>query len=153
MFPDRLWGPLCLLSNGYQGILHWGVKRRGREADHSPPSSAEDNAWSYTSTSPIRFMARCSAEEAQGKLYVLKLVPRHEDVWGSAGIAPRILYLDTGWRWVVSFTSRPLYTWGRAGGTHWQNKVRYKLFLCQTKHHATKMHWGVEVWLHNASFF
>jgi len=28
--------------------------RPGREADHSPPSSAEDeNAWNYTSTPPI----------------------------------------------------------------------------------------------------
>jgi hypothetical protein len=32
-----------------------GVKRPGRRADHSPPSSAEvKNAWSYTSTHPIR---------------------------------------------------------------------------------------------------
>jgi hypothetical protein len=32
-----------------------GVKQPGREADHSPPSSAEGkNAWSYTSTPPIR---------------------------------------------------------------------------------------------------
>jgi hypothetical protein len=32
-----------------------GVKRPGREADHTPPSSAEDmKAWSYTSTPPIR---------------------------------------------------------------------------------------------------
>jgi hypothetical protein len=32
-----------------------GVKRLGREADHSSPSSAEvKNAWSYTSTPPIR---------------------------------------------------------------------------------------------------
>jgi hypothetical protein len=32
-----------------------GVKRQGREADHSPPSSAEvKNAWSYISISPIR---------------------------------------------------------------------------------------------------
>jgi hypothetical protein len=31
-----------------------GVKRPEREADHSPPSSAEvKNAWSYTSTTPI----------------------------------------------------------------------------------------------------
>jgi hypothetical protein len=31
------------------------VKRPEREADHSPPSSAEvKNAWSYTSTPPIR---------------------------------------------------------------------------------------------------
>jgi len=32
-----------------------GVKRPEREADHSPPSIAKvKNAWSYTSTSPVR---------------------------------------------------------------------------------------------------
>jgi len=32
-----------------------GVKRAGREADHSPPYSADvNNAWSYISTPPIR---------------------------------------------------------------------------------------------------
>jgi hypothetical protein len=37
------------------GALSLGVKRPGREADHSLPSSAEvKNAWSYTSTPPIR---------------------------------------------------------------------------------------------------
>jgi hypothetical protein len=37
------------------GALSLGVKRPGREADHSPPSSAEvKNVWSYTSTPPIR---------------------------------------------------------------------------------------------------
>jgi hypothetical protein len=36
------------------GAPSLGVKRPGREADHSPPSSAEvKNAWSYTSTPPI----------------------------------------------------------------------------------------------------
>jgi hypothetical protein len=35
--------------------LSLGVKRPGREADHSPPSSAEvKNAWHYNSTPPIR---------------------------------------------------------------------------------------------------
>jgi hypothetical protein len=34
--------------------------------------------------------------------------PRHEGVLGSGGIAPRILYLGTRWRWVVNFTPRPL---------------------------------------------
>jgi hypothetical protein len=38
------------------GALSLGVKQSGREGDHSPPSSAEvKNAWSYTSTPPIRF--------------------------------------------------------------------------------------------------
>jgi hypothetical protein len=37
-----------------------GGMRPGREADHSPPSSAEvKNAWSYTSTSQYVFMAWC----------------------------------------------------------------------------------------------
>jgi hypothetical protein len=38
------------------GALSLGVKRPGRESDHSPPLSAEvKNAWSYTSTPSIRF--------------------------------------------------------------------------------------------------
>jgi hypothetical protein len=42
------------------GPLFLGVKRPGREADHSPPPSAEvKNAWSYTSTSLYAFMALC----------------------------------------------------------------------------------------------
>jgi hypothetical protein len=36
------------------GALSSGVKRPGREADHSPPSSDEvKNAWGYTSTPNI----------------------------------------------------------------------------------------------------
>jgi hypothetical protein len=42
------------------GALSLGVKRPWREADHSPPSSAEvKNAWSYTSTPQYAFMAWC----------------------------------------------------------------------------------------------
>jgi hypothetical protein len=56
--PDRLWGPPNLLSNGYRGALSPGVKRAGREADHSPPTSAEfKKMWIYTSTPPYAFMA------------------------------------------------------------------------------------------------
>jgi hypothetical protein len=37
------------------GALSLGVKQLGHEADHSPPSSAKvKNAWSYTSTPPVR---------------------------------------------------------------------------------------------------
>jgi hypothetical protein len=35
-----------------------GLKRPGREADHSPPASAEvKKMWIYTSTPPYAFMA------------------------------------------------------------------------------------------------
>ena len=33
---------------------------------------------------------------------------RHQGIWGSQSMAPCILNLDTGWRWVVSFTLQPL---------------------------------------------
>jgi len=42
------------------GTLFLGVKRAGREADHSSRSSAEfKKAWSYTSTPPYIFMVWC----------------------------------------------------------------------------------------------
>jgi hypothetical protein len=46
-----------------------GVKRPGREADQSPTSRAEvKNAWSYTSTPPIR-LNEAVPVKAQGQLY------------------------------------------------------------------------------------
>jgi hypothetical protein len=46
-------------------------------------------------------------------LPVLHQVPRHEDVWGSGGIAPRALYLAARWREVDSFTRWHLYHRGK----------------------------------------
>jgi hypothetical protein len=40
-YPDRLWSPPSILSNGYWGVLSPGVKQLGREADHSTSSGAE----------------------------------------------------------------------------------------------------------------
>jgi hypothetical protein len=55
---DRLWGRLNLQC--VPGALSPGVKLQGREADHSPPASAEvKKMWSYTSTPPYAFMAYC----------------------------------------------------------------------------------------------
>jgi hypothetical protein len=40
------------------GTLSPGVKRQGREADHSAPASGEvKKMWVYTSTPPYAFMA------------------------------------------------------------------------------------------------
>jgi hypothetical protein len=51
--PDRLWVPPSILSNGYRG-----VKRPVREADHSPPTTAEvKKIWIYTSILSYAFMA------------------------------------------------------------------------------------------------
>jgi hypothetical protein len=50
-----LLGPTQPAIQWVPGALSLEVKRPGREADHSPPSSAKvKNAWSYTSTPPIR---------------------------------------------------------------------------------------------------
>jgi hypothetical protein len=53
------------------GALSLGVKRPGREADHSPPSNAEvKNAWRYNSTPPIRLHGVVWVK-TQGQLYLI----------------------------------------------------------------------------------
>jgi hypothetical protein len=53
--PDRLWDPPNLVSIVYLEALSPGLKRQGREADHSPPTSAEaKKTWIYETTPPIR---------------------------------------------------------------------------------------------------
>jgi hypothetical protein len=55
--PDQPSDSRSLISNGYRGLLPAGLKRPGREADHSPPTSAEvKNTWNYTSISAYVFM-------------------------------------------------------------------------------------------------
>jgi len=41
--------------------------------------------------------------------HMLNEAPLHGDVLGSVSIAPLFLSLGTSWRWVDSFTPRPLY--------------------------------------------
>jgi hypothetical protein len=53
------------------GALSLGVKRPGREADLSPPSSAKVNAWSYTSTPPYVFMAWCLVKHRDNFTFTL----------------------------------------------------------------------------------
>jgi hypothetical protein len=46
--------------NWVPGDLSPVIKRPGREADHSPPTSAEvKKTWTYTCTPPYVFMAWC----------------------------------------------------------------------------------------------
>jgi hypothetical protein len=77
-----------------QGVpesLSLGVKRPGREADHSLPSSAEiKNAWSYTSTFPVRLHG-VVLSKAQGLYFTLPCFPVvPEPVYQTGcGFAPR----------------------------------------------------------------
>jgi hypothetical protein len=51
-------GPTQLPIQWVVGDVSPGVKRPGREAGHSPPTSAEvTKTWTYTSTPPYIFMA------------------------------------------------------------------------------------------------
>jgi len=63
------------------GALTLGVKRRGHEADHSIPSTAEVKyAWSYISTLPYAFMAWCLVEYRDNSTFYLCLY--YENVCG-----------------------------------------------------------------------
>jgi hypothetical protein len=69
--PDRPWGPLSLLYNGYR-VFPGGKERPGRDADPSPPSTAVvTKEQSYTSTPPV---GRTACTEPQclykGALYL-----------------------------------------------------------------------------------
>jgi hypothetical protein len=55
-----------------------GVKRPGREADHSPPTSTEvKTMWIYTSTSPYAFMTQCLVKHRDN--FTLPLPIKHTD--------------------------------------------------------------------------
>jgi hypothetical protein len=63
----------------------------------------------------------CKVETRKGKKgkrvkLSLCLTKHHamKTYWGSGGIAPHILDLDTRWSWVVSFTFRQLYPQGES---------------------------------------
>jgi hypothetical protein len=63
-------GPTQPPVQGVPGALSLGIKRRRRETENSPPSSADvKNAWSYISTPQYAFMARCSVKDAVTNLF------------------------------------------------------------------------------------
>jgi hypothetical protein len=58
-------GPTLLSIQWVSESLSLEVKRPGREADHSPPSSSEiKNAWSYICAPQYAFMAWCSVKQS-----------------------------------------------------------------------------------------
>jgi hypothetical protein len=65
-------GPTQPLIQWVLGVLSLGIKWPGREADHSPPSSAEvKNGWSYTSIPQCAFMAWCLVKHRDNFTFTL----------------------------------------------------------------------------------
>jgi hypothetical protein len=54
------------------------------------------------------------SQKGNVKLFLLNKNHTMESCRGNGCIAPCILYLGTRWRWVVSFTPRPLYPKGKS---------------------------------------
>jgi hypothetical protein len=115
------------------GALSLGVKRPGREAHQLPPSSSEfKNAWSYISTSQYVFLAWCLVKhrnnftftfyKQKGKKVKMKLslgcilTENHamKAYWGVEVQLHPFFDLGNRWRWLMSFTPRPLYPQGKS---------------------------------------
>jgi hypothetical protein len=64
--PDRLWGATQPPIEWVQGALSPRIKRPGREAEHSPPTSAEvKKIWIYTSTPLYAFVGQLYLDKMQ----------------------------------------------------------------------------------------
>jgi hypothetical protein len=132
--PGRLSDPSSPLSEVYCGHST-GVKRPEHEAGHSLPSSADVGvAWKFASSSLIVhgvvlgtgttlsfalaamkvWTSRRVIIIEKGKVVpVLNYAPRHEGVLGEWMHSSTHFDLGITWRWVVSFTPRPLYPKGK----------------------------------------
>jgi hypothetical protein len=108
--PDRLWGPPNLLYNGYWGLFPM-IKRPGREADHSPSTSAEvKKMWIYTSIPPYAFISTgttlpylVSLDFLGASCQMMEYSLKHShDIPLKIVLSPprtSVLLFDATWRW------------------------------------------------------
>jgi hypothetical protein len=95
------------------GALSLGVKLQGREADQSPPSSAEiKNAWSYFSNTQYVFMAWCLVKHRDNFTFTSALVSHVEYI-------PKYLTLKVS----EQFTSRRFPVQESKGDSAKQNAI------------------------------
>jgi hypothetical protein len=64
------------------------------------------------------YVINTQEKEVKLSLCLISYQPRHQHIWGG-GIAPLIHNLGTGWKRLIRFTTRSLYTGERAPSTHW----------------------------------
>jgi hypothetical protein len=117
----------------------------GREADHSPPSSAEvTNAWSYTFTPQYAFMARCLDKHRDNFIFTCS-----ENWYDTYTVLSGVVHAAN--RWLVTAQNR-IQSHGTACGTclcvvalgQYIHKV---LQLCATIHHAVHASFSVFIFL------
>jgi hypothetical protein len=93
----------CHPSSSPIGTVVSFVKRPGREADQSPPSSAKvKNAWSYTSTLQYALMSWCSVKQHRDNftfyhmydvVHISVLEVNISNLWLRGAIPPLPLYI------------------------------------------------------------
>jgi hypothetical protein len=79
-----------------------------------------------------------------------------EDIWGSGGIAPRVLNLGARWTWAISFTSRPLYprcTYDRwlGGPQSWSGRGQKPCLIRNILLKWITEKYGVRAWIFSCS--
>jgi hypothetical protein len=97
-------------TGGYRA----GVKRPRREADNSPPSSAEvKNAWSCNSALPIRLHGvMLSLKKAQGQLYLTKFSgPNFKRICAGRAVSLATLFNEPTNVVICSVCHLPFYTY------------------------------------------
>jgi hypothetical protein len=92
---------------GPRAVLDAVVKRR------SPSPRWESNSRTPIFQPVALSLYRLNYHGSKLFLCFFNWAPHHEGVLGSECTAPRILQLGTRWKWVVSFTPRPLYLPGK----------------------------------------
>jgi hypothetical protein len=145
--------------------LYRGVKRPGREADHSPPSSAKvKNVWSYTFTSQYGFKVWCTVEKRRDSFaftfsrYTTKKITLKECIYISPNVVrfmkPRKIRLMEhvarmenviyAYRILVgkSEGNDGLGELGVDGKSKGKGKNKVVLGFILTEHHAMNAYWG-----------
>jgi hypothetical protein len=144
---------------GYLGLFPWRVKLSGREADHSPPSSAEvKNAWICTSTPQFAFVVWCSVKESTGTtlpyLFIGSLSARSLnggefiDRLSDLAFQDGLRSMELLSYWFCAYKTHDfncIYGLFKTSGllyctVYWHVKGKGLI-----KHHPMKAYWGVEV--------
>jgi hypothetical protein len=119
-----------------QQLTMWKYQKRPPPRDHHHTTSHSCQGLPHTSTCQadtqrsLMILSGVSTECLVNEVAsVLNEAHFPEDVFGNGGIAPHILNLSTGWRWVVTFMPRGPTGWGWVDLRPSVNAVKRKISL------------------------